>query len=655
MREVSLFFVILLAVLVVNLPLLSFNLLYPEQPLLYVANQTIHSLGDLFRLYWQPKMLHFNIPFFRPSGHFLIYQLLIPLLGWHNTKGLLLLNLVFLALSGYLLIKLYRLFFPAFKIGGYLAFGLYLMHPALILSRLISLHFEFAYVFFILLSLYCFMVFCEKNIKEGRVENKLKNSALLAASLFFYLLALTFKEAALMLGPVLLIYLLLVCHNKTSAFALLRQKQLRQIALLLMVLSSVSALYLTLPWMRFTHPLGSAIQSETMIAALKELLKSLFGMQPYLYSTIHSIQGVANLECRYILGIFTALMVICTGMVFLGKEDSEKRSLKFLYAAALSFMILPISWAMGLPWHLSPTLLFLSLLMGFSCEYLLQKLTKNKKWLRAEAVLITIALGLSALLVNLSNINYLLTEKGLELSLRYNALMHPPQIQSELNAESVIVVEDSILRDPYRLGNSAYPYPFPIPLLRKQSGASADLDTFLRLQKLFFIKYDFQYNGSLFKWAYLLPDLQEEEYPFTVAEMEIVPDSVLHSWLQHYDNIFCLGYDGQGSWHDRTQSFKKKLLEEKKRRGLVANQYELLPATAMSGSVFSSKSLPLPDNHLCQVECDQNKSCQGFVYESSDFLNHARATCQFFNYLSLNENQFCASCIGFIKNKEPGA
>src|SRR5688572_28575416 len=126
--------------------------MYAEQPMLYVANQSLHTLSDLFNSYLHPRMLNvFSIPFVRPTGHFLLYRLLMPFLGWHNTKGLIIINLFFLSLTGYLVIKLYELLFPSFKWGAYLAFSIYLMHPALMLSRLIVLHFEFAYVFFAVL------------------------------------------------------------------------------------------------------------------------------------------------------------------------------------------------------------------------------------------------------------------------------------------------------------------------------------------------------------------------------------------------------------------------------------------------------------------------------------------------------------------------
>ncbi|HSW70608.1 MAG TPA: hypothetical protein VLH77_01355, partial [Gammaproteobacteria bacterium] len=183
-------------VLLVNNTVLSAKLIYVEQPMLFAANHMLHSLSDLFAIYLHPKMLDiFSIPFFRPTGHFLIYQLLMPFLGWHNTQGLIVVNLFFLACTGLLLIKIYERLFPGFTVGAYLAFSIYLMHPALMLSRLIALHFEFAYVSFTLLSFYCFQRFCQ--------DRKTKHYSFLMGSLFFYVVAVTCKEPALLLGPVL--------------------------------------------------------------------------------------------------------------------------------------------------------------------------------------------------------------------------------------------------------------------------------------------------------------------------------------------------------------------------------------------------------------------------------------------------------------------
>lgn len=192
LKEGLLFLILFSFVLLVNLPILSFDLMYPEQPLIYLANQSLHSFWDFLQVYLHPKMFHVSILFYRPSGHFLLYQLLEPLLGWHNTKGLIFVNLCFLAGFGYVLLKLYQLLFPNFKMGGYVAIAIYLMHPALMLSRLIVLHFEFAYIFFTALSLYCFLLFCQRG---------LQNYYLLAAALALYVLAVTFKEPSLFLGP----------------------------------------------------------------------------------------------------------------------------------------------------------------------------------------------------------------------------------------------------------------------------------------------------------------------------------------------------------------------------------------------------------------------------------------------------------------------
>src|SRR5437763_1759953 len=99
------FSMILLLVCFVNRSVFQFDMMYPEQPTLYLANQAIKHWSDLFAIYLHPKLLHTNIPFFRPSGHFLIYQLITPIVGWHNTQAFFLINMLFLSLTGYFLIR----------------------------------------------------------------------------------------------------------------------------------------------------------------------------------------------------------------------------------------------------------------------------------------------------------------------------------------------------------------------------------------------------------------------------------------------------------------------------------------------------------------------------------------------------------------------
>ena len=111
------------------------------------------------------------------------------------------------------MLRLYSLLFPNFKLGGYLAFSVYLMHPALILSRLTILHFEFTYAFFVMLSVYLFVKFCAH-------LDKTKSLSDLIYSLVFYIIAVSFKEPAVMLGPVLACYFLISIYKNQTLYIL---------------------------------------------------------------------------------------------------------------------------------------------------------------------------------------------------------------------------------------------------------------------------------------------------------------------------------------------------------------------------------------------------------------------------------------------------
>ena len=171
------------------------------------------------------------------------------------------------------------------------------------------------------------------------------------------------------------------------------------------------------------------------------------------------------------------------------------------------------------------------------------------------------------------------------------------------------------------------------------------------MQRYSFLQFQPTYNGTLFKWAYLIPSLKEDVVAFTVEQMDTdhISNQFIYNWLQHVNNIFCLGYDKQAHWHDRTALFKKNLLIEKKRRHLIVNAYQMLPATGIKGNVNSTKDLSFPDYQLCQYTCDQDKQCKGFTYINATFPQAVLWRCQFYNFIIPAKQSFCADCIGFIK------
>lgn len=648
LKESLLFCILFSFVLLVNLPIVSFDMLYPEQPLIYAANQSLHSLWDLLQVYLHPKMFHVSILFFRPSGHFLMYQLLEPLLGWHNTKALILVNLCFLALSGYLVLKLYELLFPNFKYGGYVAVSVFLMHPALMLSRLIALHFEFSYIFFTVFSLYCFALFCQRG---------LKNFHLLAVSLMLYVVAVTFKEPSLFLGPVLVAYLVFSLYEKQnfSVFLglLFNNKKNREVLLLISLVSLSLGLYLSLQWPTLRHPLRSDLNLPVIVEAFKRLFITTWGLKGHHFAPPVWRNVVFPGVTRFILGILAAFTLLATLLVYFNEKLRDhynldyKKSLAFLYLACALFLVLPVCWGWGLPWHLSLSLLFLSLLMGFGTEYLCRRLIGSKLLANVFCFFLALGIGLTAIEVNQMNIQYISRAQGYPLAVGRNAVLNPPNLKGKLNADSVLVVEDSRIHDAYLLGASIYPYYFSFKL--NSPNLDANEEEYGEAKKTMFIQQQPVYNGTLFRWAYLMPQLREEVYPFSVDHMQDVPDLILYNWLQHEDNIFCLGYDERATWHDRSELFKKNLKLEQARRQLAVNHYDSLPATAFEGRVMNKLTLPYPAPQLCQLACDQQEQCKGFTYLYLEKEHGTINECLFYDSFAETDKTFCAACEGYVK------
>lgn len=648
LKEAMLLLTLFGFVLLINLPIISFDMMYPEQPLIYAANHLLHSLKDLLAIYLHPKMFHLSILFFRPSGHFFLYQLLEPLLGWHNTKALILVNLGFLALSGYFMLKLYALLFPQFKMGGYLALGLYFMHPALMLSRLIILHFEFAYVLFTVLSLYCFVLFCRQ---------RTENFYYLAASLFFYVIAVTFKEPALFLGPVLIAYLLFSRYQgqnfSSYVAALFKTLKTRELLLLLLIMTLCLGLYLSLQWPSLQHPLRKGLNLVLVFNAFKKLMSTAFGLQGLFFPPPVWRNVIFPDASRFILGFFGLLAVASPLMLFSKRGVTPhfyfeyKKSLAFLFLTSGLFLLLPVFWGWGLPWHLSLSLVFFSMIMGFGAELLGRSLLKSKMLASLVCFFVAFGIGLMSIQVNQENIDYLVAQQGFPLAVGRNAVFHPPKLQAHLNANSVLVVEDSLIHDAYLLGASIYPYYFSLKL--NSPNLDADEKQYQQAREAMFIRQQPVYNGTLFKWAYLMPELQEEVYPFEINHMDAVPDLVLYDWLQHKDNIFCVGYDKQANWHDRSADFKKNLVREMKRRQMMVHSYESFPATVFDRPVAKVLTLPVPLPQLCQLDCDQNKQCKGFTYLKLQKEKTLIHECLFYNALAATNPIFCAACEGYLK------
>lgn len=655
-------FILLFAfVLLVNHYIIAVNHIYQEQPEIYLANSQITSFHDFINLYLHPFMFNvFYIPFFRPSGHFLIYQVLAPLLGWHNNQAMLVVNFLFLALTGLYLIKLYQLLFPRMVMGAYIAFALYLMHPALILSRLIVLHFEFAYVLLTVMGTFYFVRWCQTNYATSSSQiNKVTftNFRGLIAAIFLYAFAITFKESAIMLGPVLAAYLCISLYSGQPlaqyARAVLANKQVRNILLLLTMISLILVTYITLQWPTLHNPAALDSNWQTTVSSAAELIKILLA-SPYnllpdsIYSLYHSGWRDTIFPSVTRLIIWSCILMTIWSMWILKKStDAEaqtyRNSLLFLFVSALIYLVLPIGWGMGLAWHLSLTLLCLSAIAGFGVEYLFQHFIHQTKWQMFSCGALALLIGLSTLLVNDENIAFALAKNKMDFTLMTNAVTNPPAIKNKLNNDSVIVVEDRTSDNGYPMGNY-------YPLSHLFTLGTYNINQMERTTSRSFFKFQSIYAGTLFRWVYLMPQLKEEVIPFQIDKMNKVPDIVLYNWLKHKNNIFCLGYDDAGRWSDKTDAFKMKLQQENARRKLTINDYQAEPNMKLPGRPTSQLTILLPEPSICQLQCDQSKQCRGFTYADVAYMGHHSRKCFYFSADNISAaKQPCSVCTTYLK------
>ena len=647
LQKIFVFMLLLSLVLLVNYSVLSYDMMFFEQPILYLVNQTIHSWQDLLAVYLHPKVLDTNyVPFFRPSGHFLVYQLVTPWLGWHNTRGLLIVNFIFLTLMGWMMIKIYQLLFPDYKAGGYIAFAICVMHPVFLLSRFTPMHFEYASIFFLLSSLYCFMIFLQKNTDQptDKLRQPLTHFFWLCMTLLFYFIATTFKETTLMLAPALVCYLAI---NQNFRF----DKEKVQLILMVAVVAVTIGAYFSLAWLNEGRPLIAPISLGSLADGINYFLKTLFSF-PYNFTPRNSAPADFGLWNSVVVPpvdsmlLLTSMFLLPVTVISLWRSPTspalsqQKKATVFLYLCVAIFLVLPILWAHQMPWHAGVSLVFLSLLIGFTFESLFARISPALLTQKTLGYGLALLISLATIPTNQVKINFLeKTPTAHYMRIDRNAVFSPPVLADKFNNESTLIVENSMIRNSdYMLGDSVYPYVFL---------GDADIHRFRKNVAAY--RYPYVYGGTLFRWAYLRVALKEQVYPFRVNQMDrIVDDEVIYNWLAHYDNIFCVGFDNNGHWSDKTASFKQNLLIEKARRHMVINTYKSLDSVALSGTHVEAFTFKAPDSMVCKQLCDNSKNCSGFTYYSAEKNNETVTVCKFYQSIASKKIR-CQNCTGFVK------
>jgi hypothetical protein len=621
---------IFLVTLALNFQVISYNMFYYEQPLLYLANSQVSHFSDLLNVYLHPKLFHYYVPFFRPSGHFLMYYVLAPMLGWHNTQAFLVVNLFVLSLCGWWIVKIYRLLFPGFVTGGFIAYAMYLMHPALAVSRLSVMHFEYAHVFFILASLYFFIIFC----KQNACEEKPKYFSYLIYSLVVFAIGVTFKEPALGIGPMLFAYFCLVHRNESARKFFLNKSNLEIVALLT-VFTLLLAYYITFPWRdSFQDIFTSTAMSGSRGWVLAEFVQMFFGLNFVLNP--NNFWQQMQISSAYVVAPVMVFCALATIRLFVPNKEktssAENKSLLFLACTGLFFLMLPMVWGMAMPWHLNPVVLFFGMMFGFACEKLFKK----------SAIILVVLIALITPITNSKEIHYNQIIPIVN-KININAVTHPPVPKSSIKPNTIILVEDSIVQNPYGLAASFYPYVSP---------QFKDANQSYKQNKDLFSPFALIYGGNLFRYAYLMSDIKEEVYPFMVEKMNLLPDETIYSWLQDSKNILCLGYDMDGKWHDKTAIFIKNLMVEQHRRGMHVNPYHEINNEFFKLHAMKKWFIPIEDPRICQQLCDKESDCKGFVMLHEQSKLGIKSQC--LAYSDVSYQRFpCPICNIFVK--EPRA
>jgi hypothetical protein len=465
------------------------------------------------------------------------------------------------------------------------------------------------------------------------------------------MVAVTFKEPALMLGPVLMCYFWINLYDKSPLLIFAKNNLSNPRRLIMMAcittMSIFVGLYILSAWPTLTYA-SNYMSTQHTLGTMNAFLKDVFAVTadyiPWGFIYFADLAWrtlVFPPISRLLIWSLSWITLFALIRLFFSRSPHYfmyKKSVCFLLIASALFLILPFAWGMGGPWHYSLTILFLSLAAGFSIEYLANVFIQRKSWVYGIGIFI--AMGITAETVNVNHVNihkYAKLEKGpLGLALTQNAILYPPNIKDKLNSASLLVVEDSILHNDYMMGNSAYPF-----FLFLSEG---EYDVLMQRQQKYFLRFHHTFGGTLFRYAYLMPSLREEIFPFQVEQMNEVANEILYAWLQQPNNIFCLGYDARGNWADKTELFRKNLLKEKSERALQVHPYQENVINTLVNQVIYAHTLTVPDTTLCQFTCDQDQQCKGFIFSGQT------KQCHFYGANYAIGKKPCLQCKQFIKD-----
>lgn len=429
----------------------------------------------------------------------------------------------------------------------------------------------------------------------------------------FYVIGVTFKETAVVFGALYILYFSIELYHGGSfvsyARSVLCNRKSVELLLLLCTMTALLVIYITSAWSNLNQPIVNTLTYAGLLTGIKGLLIFIFDFHVWDLDLTQKTYYANIYFARYMdVVMFSSIIFSASTAYLLFIKDgpynfSFKKPFIFLFIATLFCLILPLGWGAGNPWHFNLALIMIGLLSGFSFEYIFFQFTKSLKKINFVGILLAVCIGLTTVYTNLIQTRYYESS----LPPLYNAVFNPPALKGVLTKDSLLIVEDSLMRNPYAFGAAV----FPASVLHLLS-PSKYIDLMVH-QNVFFVNTDPDFSGSLFKWAYLNANFKEQIVPYRVDHLELVTTSLLYQWLQHYDNVYYITYDMQGNWHDLTSTFKKYLLAEKIKRGLVVRNYHSVNISLLKRKFIRTVLLPAGDVSNSQLQCDQEKSC--IVYQ----------------------------------------
>lgn len=355
--------------------IISLSTISPEIGIAFANMDRVKTIGQVFG-----KFLEFKEVWYRPLTFYLTNFLIFKLIDIHNLYLIKVVSMCFIFLNGFVASELAKKIFNSSLIERFIIFALVVSHPLYY-----SIAFEGSGItdpifnIFLNLSVICFLSLLEvarNKLFEAGYKSAAEKRTLVFLCCFFIMCTITSQERGVSIFLVFaLLYTFYNFDCKISAkFKLEKYTSISMVLAGLLFLFYMAFVYGSKPEWTGEH-YRTIIEPQYVLPNLIKSVELPFRM------FFHKMGRAYDAHYDALFNIFAIpLVILLIGFVFVsirGGDQKEKNRLTIILILFLSALPIPVFLG-GNSWHFFTASIYVSILMGRSLFFWLEKLQKNQ-------------------------------------------------------------------------------------------------------------------------------------------------------------------------------------------------------------------------------------------------------------------------------------